>query len=378
MHLGEEDEHDEEHDEEHDMRQNMHRDPLYDPAADDSDEEWMNRRRGCNCLFLSDNTNTSKNNNRNVKNESNRSTDIKTTIRTASDDSSWRSDAVLNCPACASLLCTDCQRHQVYQTQYRAMFVFNCAVDFQERLQFDQQKSDPSSSSRIRMSHSFESKERKQAMRRRRKEVSASPLRGQEIQGEEESREVMLSSKSNNLWNDTADDYDDLGEKDGKRERETVLESISQEVTGEKAKVATRRTAEGKVWNQQETAFPAKSPEEGTTSGTVTTTSVISSSEERDKDCIMTRTMSGATEGRGEGRGEGRQDGSQESAAASEKNWSSSRKNISRTRGDNCRNKTDRKTSSYFSVRCCVCSTQVAVYDDEQVYHFFNVLASHC
>ena len=28
-------------------------------------------------------------------------------------------------------------------------------------------------------------------------------------------------------------------------------------------------------------------------------------------------------------------------------------------------------------VRCTQCSTQVAVYDSEEVYHFFNVLASH-
>lgn len=39
------------------------------------------------------------------------------------------SDAALNCPACMTLLCTDCQRHEVYNTQYRAMFVQNCRVD---------------------------------------------------------------------------------------------------------------------------------------------------------------------------------------------------------------------------------------------------------
>ena len=368
MDLGKEDE----HDEEHDMRENMHlgEDPLYDPRADDSDEEWMNRKRGCNCLSQVD-TKKGKNNNRtvtdDVKNQSNGSSNIKTTITTTS--SPWKSDAILNCPACISLLCTDCQRHEVYHTQYRAMFVFNCAVDFQEKLQFDQRKTDSPPTSRIRMSHKLESRERKQAMRQRRKETNALKKRGQEIQGEEKSREVMLSSKSNNLWNDTADDYDDLGVRDG----ETVLESLSQEVTGEKARVTTR-TTEGKVWNQQETASPTKSPEGRTVT---TTTSVISSQGEGDKDCIMTRTMTAG----GEGSQESREESSQEStAAASEKNWSSSRKSISRTRQDekqDKRNKADRKTSC-FSVRCCVCSTQVAVYDDEQVYHFFNVLASHC
>ena len=28
-------------------------------------------------------------------------------------------------------------------------------------------------------------------------------------------------------------------------------------------------------------------------------------------------------------------------------------------------------------VKCNQCSTQVAVYDSEEVYHFFNILASH-
>ncbi|KAB7494118.1 E2F-associated phosphoprotein [Armadillidium nasatum] len=46
------------------------------------------------------------------------------------------SDAVLNCPACFSTLCHDCQRHEIYKNQYRAMFVFNCVVDKSERLHF--------------------------------------------------------------------------------------------------------------------------------------------------------------------------------------------------------------------------------------------------
>ena len=28
-------------------------------------------------------------------------------------------------------------------------------------------------------------------------------------------------------------------------------------------------------------------------------------------------------------------------------------------------------------VKCSKCSTQVAVFDDEEIYHFFNVIASH-
>ena len=63
------------------------------------------------------------------------------------------SDAVLNCPACftgeirklfvsmikmtfLSVLCLDCQRHEIYKTQYRAMFVINCTVDTTQKMSF--------------------------------------------------------------------------------------------------------------------------------------------------------------------------------------------------------------------------------------------------
>ncbi|PAV86713.1 hypothetical protein WR25_18077 [Diploscapter pachys] len=38
-------------------------------------------------------------------------------------------DAVLSCPGCMSLLTRDCQRHEIYKDQYRAMFVENCKVE---------------------------------------------------------------------------------------------------------------------------------------------------------------------------------------------------------------------------------------------------------
>ncbi|EPS57395.1 hypothetical protein M569_17422, partial [Genlisea aurea] len=39
------------------------------------------------------------------------------------------SDAVLSCPACFTTLCLDCQRHETYVTQYRAVFVVNCKIE---------------------------------------------------------------------------------------------------------------------------------------------------------------------------------------------------------------------------------------------------------
>ncbi|CAL8303481.1 unnamed protein product [Boreogadus saida] len=46
------------------------------------------------------------------------------------------SDAVLNCPACMITLCLDCQRHEKYRTQYRAMFVMNCSVKRDQVLRY--------------------------------------------------------------------------------------------------------------------------------------------------------------------------------------------------------------------------------------------------
>jgi hypothetical protein len=43
-------------------------------------------------------------------------------------------DAVLNCPACFTVLCRDCQRHEFYSGQFRAMFVMNCRIDRSETL----------------------------------------------------------------------------------------------------------------------------------------------------------------------------------------------------------------------------------------------------
>uniref|UniRef100_A0A2K5CIG2 E2F-associated phosphoprotein n=1 Tax=Aotus nancymaae TaxID=37293 RepID=A0A2K5CIG2_AOTNA len=47
------------------------------------------------------------------------------------------SDAVLNCPACMTTLCLDCQRHELYKTQYRVMFVMNSSINKEEKAETD-------------------------------------------------------------------------------------------------------------------------------------------------------------------------------------------------------------------------------------------------
>ncbi|XP_015918514.1 E2F-associated phosphoprotein [Parasteatoda tepidariorum] len=88
---------------------------FYDPNMDDDDEKWINDKRR-SYIFPTKQTSSSK-----VKPLPN-------------------SDAVLNCPACLSLLCLDCQRHDIYKSQYRAMFVTNCTVIETETLNYPNKK----------------------------------------------------------------------------------------------------------------------------------------------------------------------------------------------------------------------------------------------
>lgn len=90
-------------------------DDLYDPGADDEDQKFIDSNRAGFALRAD------------VDVHSNQTQQCRKYPN---------SDAVLNCPACMSLLSLDCQRHETYKTQYRAMFVFNCEVDFAEKLAF--------------------------------------------------------------------------------------------------------------------------------------------------------------------------------------------------------------------------------------------------
>ncbi|XP_074146723.1 E2F-associated phosphoprotein [Sminthopsis crassicaudata] len=83
---------------------------LYDPEKDNKDQAWVDaRRRGYHCLGMK---------------------------LSHQQQAVPNSDAVLNCPACMTTLCLDCQRHEYYKTQYRAMFVMNCSVNREEVLRY--------------------------------------------------------------------------------------------------------------------------------------------------------------------------------------------------------------------------------------------------
>ncbi|XP_075783058.1 E2F-associated phosphoprotein isoform X1 [Pelodiscus sinensis] len=84
---------------------------LYDPEEDDRNQEWVNSQRP------------------GYQN-------LRRMHQQVKPPAIPNSDAVLNCPACMTTLCFDCQRHESYKTQYRAMFVMNCSVNKEEILKY--------------------------------------------------------------------------------------------------------------------------------------------------------------------------------------------------------------------------------------------------
>ncbi|KAK5857864.1 hypothetical protein PBY51_011078 [Eleginops maclovinus] len=93
---------------------------LYDPDEDDRDQAWVDARR------------------RQYNGRKRPAGGSRSQGRQGSGETS--SDAVLNCPACMTTLCLDCQRHDKYRTQYRAMFVMNCTVKRDEVLRYKTQQ----------------------------------------------------------------------------------------------------------------------------------------------------------------------------------------------------------------------------------------------
>lgn len=91
---------------------------LYDPDEDDRDQAWVDARR---------------------RQYGRKRAAAAQRQQPCQPQGLTSSDAVLNCPACMTTLCLDCQRHEKYRTQYRAMFVMNCTVKSDEVLRYKTQ-----------------------------------------------------------------------------------------------------------------------------------------------------------------------------------------------------------------------------------------------
>lgn len=106
---------------------------FYDPEMDTLDENWINKQRAT-CRKLKAKSVVKK-----EQEKSEKDTDLANQV----SYSSAQTDAILNCPCCMNLLCMDCQRHEKYKTQYRAMFVFNCKVKEDEQLKYPKEEDGP-------------------------------------------------------------------------------------------------------------------------------------------------------------------------------------------------------------------------------------------
>jgi hypothetical protein len=90
---------------------------LYDAQADQDDEIYINQQY--RLLETSSNTPTQQTN----------ADDGTSTKNAASSPIARHSDAILSCPCCFTTVCMDCQQHERYTNQYRAMFVMNVTIN---------------------------------------------------------------------------------------------------------------------------------------------------------------------------------------------------------------------------------------------------------
>ncbi|KAF2074299.1 hypothetical protein CYY_004393 [Polysphondylium violaceum] len=90
---------------------------LFDDNEDEENEEWVKKN-------FSRSTN--------IHEQPSLSSSATKTNKTSKKDKKY--EIYLSCPCCFTLLCIDCQKHDVYKNQYRAMFTKNCRVDFSNRL----------------------------------------------------------------------------------------------------------------------------------------------------------------------------------------------------------------------------------------------------
>ncbi|CAG8774354.1 16176_t:CDS:2 [Racocetra persica] len=95
------------------LRKKLTEDELfYDPKMDDDDELWMKKKLAQHDIETTD----------------------QTTKETINQIAAKETDAILSCPMCFTVLSYHTQKHSLYSTQYRAIFVENCKVNRSERL----------------------------------------------------------------------------------------------------------------------------------------------------------------------------------------------------------------------------------------------------
>lgn len=246
---------------------------FYDPQMDDRDQQWMDAKR--------------------------RSYQIKKKRRGSNPGKGEpqplpQSDAVLNCPACLTTLCMDCQRHAIYNNQYRAMFVFNCSVDWSEGLKF--------------------------------------PTKGQK-------KKEFLKNKRKNKYRK---------EQEGARESEEPIAEGTE--SSEKGNESSTQPENSMEFQESNIKPSQQSSESG---GIIEPLEAEKSTLEGGNSILSKDKVEGAVGG-----GEGSC-------------------HIKTNTPKKVSFETDGSDEIFHPVMCKICNTKVAVYDKDEVYHFFNVVTSY-
>ncbi|GJQ12644.1 hypothetical protein GpartN1_g4435.t1 [Galdieria partita] len=95
------------------------KDPFYDEHADSEDEKWVKENLYYGGLF------------RRQRRVGDKVEEKREDGREDLHDDEFQ----LSCPCCFTLLCLQCQQHEEYENQFRAVFVQNCRVRTDQRLQ---------------------------------------------------------------------------------------------------------------------------------------------------------------------------------------------------------------------------------------------------
>lgn len=110
---------------------------FYDPSSDAKDQAWIDKKRR---KSYGESTALPPPSPKGSKEASTSGAVQQNSSGSTSSTPLPSTDAVLNCPACFTTVCHDCQRHDLYVGQYRAMFVSNCIINKQETLRIPERK----------------------------------------------------------------------------------------------------------------------------------------------------------------------------------------------------------------------------------------------
>lgn len=325
-------------------------DLLYDPSLDDQDQQWMDDHRAA--AHRTGLKRRDRNNCSGPKSQKRKQQQTKPGKNSALPDS----DAILNCPGCLTMLCADCQRHAIYNTQFRAMFVFSCKVDYTQLLRFPTKLT----KKEIWKNKKIERKMR-QAMKKNEKDGNGSV----EKSGIESAAPLIEETLPKKAQTDAAVEMEcnnssciPKSSEDGGGSKETKCNSSSDH--------APNRSGDS---SNENGTFRDGEPDKESKS-----TDIISNEEtliQKESNCLPVKKVRFNTNEQDGEEGMKNKTDSESSCSSTLASGSSS----TALGGSGLHQSDDEEM--FHPVMCQHCNTKVAVLDKEEVYHFFNVITSY-